>query len=112
VSVYNERRLALTPLMPADSHRDNVGSGWSDDPKLLALMPRMIEVDSIINTIILQSARQERDAWSVLDRLQKLLASKVGLKIKIEPLSEVELIDKEEGRPPAKRAAGEPEREG
>ena len=96
ISVYNERRLELTPLMPADSFRGNVGSGWSDDQRFLPLMPRMIEVDSIIRAIIPQCAAQASDAWSVLERLQKLLASKVGTQVRIEPLSDAEIAEKGE----------------
>jgi hypothetical protein len=43
----------------------------------------LVEVDSLINALIPQCQLQEQEAWDALSRLQALLASKIGLTVKL-----------------------------
>ena len=87
ISVYAEKRVELTSRLPS-AMTGRVGSSALTETDLMMVRPRMVELNTLIESVKNQCAVQENDAWRSLERLQSLLASKIGLKITLERLNE------------------------
>lgn len=80
---YAARRLSLTSMLPA-AMEESVGTTALTESQMLALAPRMAELDGIISTIRLKCDQDERDSKSALTALRDLLHNKIGLTYRLE----------------------------
>ena len=84
VKVLNTERVALTERLKADQVEGAVVSGNLDRDQTLALRPRMINVNSLIENLRASAKRDFEESGEALDRLQKVLRDKLGLAYKLE----------------------------
>ncbi len=84
VKVLNTERAALTERLKTDEAEGAVLSSNLDRDQTLALRPRMINVNSLIEAIRANAKRGFEESDEALDRLQKVLRDKLGLAYKLE----------------------------
>lgn len=84
VKVLNTERAALTERLKTDEAEGAVLSSNLDRDQTLALRPRMINVNSLIEAIRANAKRNFEESDEALDRLQKVLRDKLGLAYKLE----------------------------
>jgi len=83
VRVMNAERRALTEKLQADRVNNRVVSGSLDPQQALAIRPRMIEVNSLIEGIRGSAARNNAQSRSALRQLNELLRKELGLTFRL-----------------------------
>ncbi len=84
VKVLNSERAALTERLKVDEAEGAALSSTLDRDQTLALRPRMINVNSLIENLRASAKRGFEESGDALDRLQEVLRDKVGLTYKLE----------------------------
>jgi hypothetical protein len=84
VRVLNERRIALTERLKPDKAEGNVLSGTLDQQEMLALRPRMIEVNTLLDGLRGRVKKDFEQSDEALERLQRVLRKKLGLAYRLE----------------------------
>lgn len=84
IKVLNTERRALTERLKADQAEDQALSGTLDRNQWLAIRPRMIEVNSLIDSIRDSAKEDFERSDETLARLQVVLQETLGLAYKIE----------------------------
>ena len=84
VKVLNTERAALTERLKVDEAEGAALSSTLDRDQTLALRPRMINVNSLIEAIRADAKRGFEESGDALDRLQEVLRDKLGLTYKLE----------------------------
>ena len=84
VKVLNTERAALTERLKTDEAEGAVLSSNLDRDQTLALRPRMINVNSLIEAIRTNAKRDFEESDEALDCLNKVLRDKLGLVYKLE----------------------------
>ncbi len=84
VKVLNTERAALTERLKADKAEGAVVSSTLDKDQTLALRPRMINVNSLIENLRARAKRDFEESGEALNRLQEVLQDKLGLAYKLE----------------------------
>jgi hypothetical protein len=79
VKTLNDRRLALTERIAAGKVEGEVAISGLAQAELLAIRPRMIELNTLIEQLRADAARAVDESGEVLNRLHKLLREKLGL---------------------------------
>jgi hypothetical protein len=82
--VLNIERRALTERLPAGEVEGTTVSGILDKDRMLSLRPRMIEVNSLIESIRTEAKKGFDESSQALDHLQKVLREKLKLTYKFE----------------------------
>ena len=83
--VLNTERAALTERLQVDEAEGAAFSSTLDRDQTLALRPRMINVNSLIESIRADAKRGFEESGEALDRLQEVLRDRLGLAYKLEP---------------------------
>lgn len=91
VKVLNTERAALTERLKTDEAEGAVLSSNLDRDQTLALRPRMINVNSLIEAIRANAKRGFEESHEAMSRLNEVLRDKLGLTYKLE--STVKLKD-------------------
>lgn len=84
VKVLNTERAALTERLKSDEAEGAVLISNLDRDQMLALRPRMINVNSLIEIIRASAKRDFEESGEALDRLNKVLRDKLGFTYKLE----------------------------
>jgi hypothetical protein len=83
VRVMNTERRALTERLQADIISNRVISGTLDPTQALAIRPRMIEVNSLIEGIRSSAAKNDMQSRTALRQLNELLRKELGLTFRL-----------------------------
>ena len=78
VKTLNDRRLALTERIAAGKVEGEVAISGLPQAELLAIRPRMIELNTLIEQLRSDAARAVEESGLVLDRLHTLLRDRLG----------------------------------
>ena len=84
VKVLNTERRALTEKLKADEAEGAVLSSTLDMDQMLALRPRMIDVNSLIVSIRADAKRGFEESNQALNGLHEVLRDKLGIAYKLE----------------------------
>ena len=84
VKVLNTERIALTERLKTDEAEGAVLTSMLNQDQVLALRPRMIDVNSLIEQIRADAKRDFEESDEALNGLQKFLRDKLGLAYKLE----------------------------
>jgi hypothetical protein len=84
VKLLTTERRALTERLRADDASGAILSGVADRDQFLALRPRMIEVNSLIEQLRIEARRDFDESSEALDRLNKVLRDRLGLAYRLE----------------------------
>jgi hypothetical protein len=79
VKTLNDRRMALTERIAAGKVEGEVAVGGLAHAELLAIRPRMIELNTLIEQLRADASKAVEESGDVLDRLHQLLREKLGL---------------------------------
>lgn len=79
---YRDMRRAFTNALPSDAE-GVVGTIRLDREQLRHLRPKMIELNSLAQTMLTNISRESDEAAIALTKLRELLNERLGLKIKI-----------------------------
>jgi hypothetical protein len=85
IKLLNTERRALTERLKAKEAEGTTVSGVLDEDQMLAVRPRMIEVNSLIENIRASAKRDFEESGVALDGLNKVLWEKLGLAYKLIP---------------------------
>jgi hypothetical protein len=85
VALLTKERRELTERLRAEEAKGAVLSGVLDPDQALVLRPRMIEVNSLIESIRAESKRDFEESGEVLGSLNKLFRDKLELTYRLEP---------------------------
>ena len=83
--VLNTERAALTERLQVDEAEGAAFSSTLDKDQTLALRPRMINVNSLIESIRADAKRGFEESGEALDRLQEVFRDRLGLAYKLKP---------------------------
>ena len=81
--VMSVERRSLGALLKPDESKGSTLSGTLDRESYFAVMPKMIEVNSLIDSIRTQAKRDAIEAHEAINRLHTLLKARLGLTYKI-----------------------------
>ena len=84
VKAYKNERAALMERLTPEQFEGDMGSGVLSREEALALQPRMIGVNSLVEDMRRYAASGNTKSGKVLDRLHHLLRERLGLPYKIE----------------------------
>lgn len=84
IKVLNTERRALTEQLKADEATSTLVGGVLNKQQMLALQPRMIEVNGLIEDIRARAKMDFEESHNVLGGLHKVLTEKLGLGVKLE----------------------------
>jgi hypothetical protein len=79
VKTLNDRRMALTERIAAGKVEGEVAVGGLAHAELLAIRPRMIELNTLIEQLRADASKAVEESGDVLGRLHQLLREKLGL---------------------------------
>jgi hypothetical protein len=82
--VMSAERRALTQRLEADEFEGSRLSGVIDPKMQLLLMPKIIEVDSVISQTRLDAKSGTQDSYAAMNALQKLLKSRLDVSLRFE----------------------------
>jgi len=84
LKVLNASRIALSERLPVHEAEGNILSGVCTEAEMLALRPRMIEVNSVFESIQASTGRDVNESALALNSLNDLLRDKLGMAYKLE----------------------------
>lgn len=84
VKLINQERQKLSSLLKPDEVDGHVITGHLSKEQVLMFRPRMIEVNTLIESTRVNANRGTRDSREALKRLNSLLREKLGLSYKLE----------------------------
>ncbi len=87
IRLINSSRKELTDRLRVDRVDGTVLTGVLRPEERLALQPRIIEVNSLIEQVRIQSKKDCKESGEALDRLAEVLRDKLGLSYKLERIS-------------------------
>jgi hypothetical protein len=82
--LYRTKRSALTDILPAEM-KGNLGTTGVSLNEILKLAPKAAELDFLIEGMVQRTRQDSKEAWELLDRLQKSLNKEFNLNLRIVP---------------------------
>jgi len=80
--LYRTKRSALTDILPAEM-KGNLGTTDVTLTEMLKLAPKAAELDFLIEGMVQRTRQDSKEAWELLDRLQKSLNKEFNLNLRI-----------------------------
>lgn len=80
--LYRTKRSALTDILPAEM-KGNLGTTGVTLTEMLKLAPKAAELDFLIEGMVQRTRQDSKEAWELLDRLQKSLNREFNLNLRI-----------------------------